>query len=83
LKAITFVIITFLSGAITGAILGVVNQALVEPYINRAISIETENAIKEGEVVDPAELQGYRLWQKGGQIVQVMFQLEFLLWHKQ
>jgi predicted cobalt transporter CbtA len=53
----------------TGAILGVVNQALVEPYIDRAISIETQNAIKEGEVVDPVELQNYRLWQKGGEIV--------------
>jgi predicted cobalt transporter CbtA len=68
LKAITFVIITLVSGAIAGTILGVINQALVEPYIDRAISIETQNAIKEGEVVDPIELQEYRLWQKGGEI---------------
>ena len=68
LKAITFVIITLLSGAIAGTILGVINQALVEPYIDRAISIETQNAIKEGEVIDPVELQNYRLWQKGGEI---------------
>ena len=57
-----------MSGAIAGTILGVINQALVEPYIDRAISIETQNAIKEGEVVDPIELQNYRLWQKGGEI---------------
>jgi predicted cobalt transporter CbtA len=69
LKAITFVIITLVSGSIAGAILGAINQALVEPYIDRAISIETQNAIKESEVVDPIELQGYRLWQKGGEIV--------------
>jgi predicted cobalt transporter CbtA len=69
LKAITFVIITLLSGAIAGTILGVINQALVEPYIDRAISIETQIAIKEGEVINPADLQNYRLWQKGGEIV--------------
>jgi predicted cobalt transporter CbtA len=68
LKVITFVIITLLSGAIAGTVLGVINQALVEPYIDRAISIETQNAIKEGEVIDPVELQNYRQWQKGGEI---------------
>lgn len=52
LNAITFVIITLLSGAIAGTILGAINQALVEPYIDRAISIETQNVIKEGQVVD-------------------------------
>ncbi|MGI8834206.1 MAG: CbtA family protein [Nitrososphaeraceae archaeon] len=69
LKAIAFVIITLLSGAIAGTILGIINQALVEPYIDRAISIETQNAIKEGEIVDSVELQNYRIWQKGGEIV--------------
>lgn len=68
LKAISFVIITLLSGAIAGTILGAINQALVEPYIDRAISIETQNAIKEGKVIDPVELQNYRLWQKEGEI---------------
>ena len=68
LKAISFVIITLLSGAIAGTILGAINQALVEPYIDRAISIETQNAIKEGKVIDPVELQNYRLWQKEGKI---------------
>ena len=57
-----------MSGAIAGTILGVLNQALVEPYIDRAISIETQNDIKEGEVVYPVELQNYRLWQKAGEI---------------
>ena len=68
LKAFTFVIVTLLSGAIAGTILGVLNLAMVEPYIDRAISIETENAVKEGDVIDPVELQNYRLWQKGGEI---------------
>jgi predicted cobalt transporter CbtA len=57
-----------LSGAIAGTILGILNQALVEPYIDRAISIETQSAIKEGEIVYPVELQNYRLWQKAGEI---------------
>ena len=69
MKTITFVLITLLSGAIAGTVLGVINQALVEPHIDRAISIETQNAIKEGEVVNPLELQNYRLWQKGGEIM--------------
>jgi predicted cobalt transporter CbtA len=69
LNAISFVIITLLSGAIAGTTLGAINQVLVEPYIDRAISIETQNVIKEGQVVDSVELQNYRLWQKGGEIV--------------
>lgn len=68
MKAFTFVIITLLSGTIAGTILGIINLALVEPYIDRAISIETQTAVKEGEVIDPVELQDYRLWQKGGEI---------------
>jgi hypothetical protein len=68
LNAITFVIITLLSGAIAGTILGAINRALVELYIDRAISIETQNVIKEGEVGDSVELQNYRLWQKGGEV---------------
>jgi hypothetical protein len=56
LKAITFVIITLLSSAITGTILGIINQVLVEPYIDRAISIEIQNAIKEDEIVNPVVL---------------------------
>jgi hypothetical protein len=33
--------------------------------MDRAIPIETQNAIKEGEVVDPIELQDNRLCQTG------------------
>ena len=54
-----------ISDAVSGTILGAVNQALVEPYIDRAIPIENQNAIKEGEVVDPIELQDNRLCQTG------------------
>lgn len=68
MNAITFVLITILSGAIAGTILGVINQAIVEPYIERAIEIESQNAIKGGEDIDSTELQNYRMWQKGGEI---------------
>jgi hypothetical protein len=67
LNGITFAIITFLSDAIAGTILGAINQALLN-HIDTAISIETQNVIKEGQVVDYAELQNYRLWQKGGEV---------------
>ena len=79
MKTIIFVIITLVSGAIAGTILGIINQALVEPYIDRAISIETQNAIKEGEVVDPIELQEYRLWQKGGEIASCYY-IGYIIW---
>ena len=39
------------------------NHTLTELY-----PIETQNVIKEGEVVDSVELQNYRLWQKGGEV---------------
>lgn len=68
MRTFAFVTITLLSGAIAGTILGLLNQALVEPYIDRAVSIETQNAIKKGEVIYPVELQKYRLWQKAGEI---------------
>jgi hypothetical protein len=68
LKTITFLVIALLSGAIAGTILGLINQIIVEPYIDRAITIETQNAIKEGEIINPDELTEYRIWQKGGEI---------------
>jgi hypothetical protein len=68
LRTFAFVTITLLSGAIAGTLLGLLNQALVEPYIDRAISVETQNAIKKGEVIYPVELQKYRLLQKAGEI---------------
>jgi hypothetical protein len=78
------VLITLLSGAIAGTVLGVINQALVEPHIDRAISIETQNAIKEGEVVNPLEFQNYRLWQKGGEIMAgtiIRYLVSRTVWH--
>lgn len=69
MKSITFIAITLLAGAIAGTILGILNQALVEPFIEQAIALENQKAaIEEGEITDPAEFNNYRLWQRGGEI---------------
>ena len=69
MKTIAFIIITLLSGAIAGTLLGLINQILVEPFVDDAIEIETQNMISEGKTVDRQEVNSVRLWQKGGEIV--------------
>ncbi len=69
MKTIAFILITLVSGAIAGTILGLINQLLVEPYIDQAVEIEVQNTVSSGEPVDLDELVQYRLWQKGGEIV--------------
>jgi predicted cobalt transporter CbtA len=68
LKTITFIAITLIAGAIAGILLAIINQGIVEPYIDQAINIENQNAIAQGEVINPQEFNDYRLWQKGGEI---------------
>src|ERR671923_2018694 len=71
MKAITFIAITLLAGAIAGTVLGAINQIVVEPYIERAIELEMRNAAAQsGQVMNnPSEFVAYRLWQKGGEII--------------
>jgi hypothetical protein len=72
MKAITFIAITLLAGAIAGTILGILNQGIVEPFIEQAIARENEKAAaiaEEGEIMNPIEFNNYRLWQRGGEIV--------------
>ena len=69
MKTLTFVIITLFSGVIAGIVLGLINQAVVEPFIDRAISIETQRHIARGESIDTAQQSQYRVWQKGGEVV--------------
>src|ERR671919_1631917 len=69
MKAITFIAITLLAGAIAGTILGIINQVAVEPYIEQAIELEMRNTAQSGQVIDPAEFAAYRFWQKGGEII--------------
>jgi len=69
MKAVVFIVITLLAGAIAGTILGIVNQVAVQPYIERAIELEMQNTVQSGQVINPDEFAAYRFWQKGGEIV--------------
>jgi predicted cobalt transporter CbtA len=68
MKTLTFIAITLFSGAIAGAMLGIINQGIVNPFIEQAIEIENQNAIAAGELFDPNEYAAYRIWQRGGEI---------------
>lgn len=69
MKTLTFLAITLVSGAIAGTILGIINQAIAEPFLDKAIDLETEKKMNAGvEVLNPTELAQYRLWQKGGMV---------------
>jgi predicted cobalt transporter CbtA len=69
MKTITFIAITLFAGAIAGTILGILNQGIVEPYIEQAIALENEKAAsEEGEIINPVGFGNYRLWQRGGEI---------------
>jgi predicted cobalt transporter CbtA len=69
MKAITFIAITLLAGAIAGTILGAINQVVVEPYVDHAVELEMRNTAQSGQVINPAEFAAYRFWQKGGEII--------------
>jgi len=72
-KTFLFIIIVLLSGASAGLIHGTVNFVIVEPYLDQAIGIENQNLFTSGEEEDTpqfwAEYDGYRTWQKSGQIL--------------
>jgi hypothetical protein len=60
MKAITFIVITLLAGAIAGTILEILNQGILEPYIEQAIALENEKAAaEEGEIINPIEFNNY------------------------
>jgi predicted cobalt transporter CbtA len=69
MKTLTFIAITLFSGAIAGAILGLINQIVVEPFIDKAIGIETQRHITKGENIDFEQQSQYRKYQKEGEIV--------------
>jgi len=73
LKTILFITIILFSGALAGLIHGTVNFAIVEPYLDQAIGIENHNLFESGEAEDTPEFwveyEGYRIWQKSGQIL--------------
>jgi len=73
LKTVSFLAIVLISGALAGLIHGTVNFAIVEPYLDQAIGIENQNLFASGEEEDTPEFwveyEGYRTWQKSGQIL--------------
>ena len=73
MKSTLFIAIVLISGAFAGTIHGVVNFAIVEPYLDQAIGIENQNLFASGEEEDNpqfwAEYESYRIWQKSGQVL--------------
>jgi len=73
MKTSLFLLIVLISGAMAGLIHGSANLVLVEPYLDEAIGIENQKLFSSGEEEDTldfwVEYQGYREWQKGGQLL--------------
>jgi len=73
MKTSIFLIIVLVSGAFAGLVHGSANLVLVEPYLDEAIGIENQNLFASGEEDDTLEFwveyEGYRTWQKGGQLL--------------
>ena len=73
MKTAIFLFIVLVSGALAGFIHGTVNFTIVEPYLDQAIGIENQNLFESGEDQDTpqfwVEYEGYRVWQKSGQIL--------------
>ncbi len=73
MKTIRFIGIVLLAGCFAGMIHGATNLVIVEPYLDEAIDIENRNLFASGEEKDTPEFwveyEGYRVWQKSGQIL--------------
>jgi hypothetical protein len=46
MKTLTFIAITLFSGAIADTFLGLINQVVVEPFIDKAIEIQMQRAVR-------------------------------------
>jgi len=73
MKTVLFIIIVIISGGSAGLVLGCVNLVFVEPSLDQAIGIENQHLFATGEEKNTPEFQakyeGYRTWQKAGQVV--------------
>jgi predicted cobalt transporter CbtA len=73
MKTALFIAIVLVSGCFAGIIHGLANLAIVESYLDEAIGIENQNLFASGEEKDTPEFwveyDGYRYWQKGGQVL--------------
>jgi predicted cobalt transporter CbtA len=69
MKSLLFVFISIVSGSISGLILAGMNLVAVEPFIDKAVGLETSKAVAAGENVDISEQNSYRVWQKSGSFI--------------
>ena len=70
MKSLTFILISMGSGALAGLILAGMNMFVVEPYVDKAIGMETAKAIDLGKNVPTDDEQNsYRILQKSGSFV--------------
>ena len=73
MKTLVFLVIVLISGASAGLIHGTINFAIVEPYLDQAIGIENQDLFASGNEENTSdfwvEYEGYRAWQKSGQIL--------------
>ncbi len=73
MKTLSFLCIVIVAGLLAGLVHGLVNVAVVEPYLDTAIGIENQRLFAEGEAKDTPQFwqqfTDYRIWQKQGSIV--------------
>ncbi|TSA16122.1 MAG: hypothetical protein D4R72_07565 [Nitrosopumilales archaeon] len=73
MKTSLFLAIVLVSGFSAGLIHGLVNLAVVEPYLDTAIGMENQNRFLEGQAQDIPqfwdEFSKYRTWQKEGAVL--------------
>ena len=73
MKTFLFLFIVLASGALAGLVHGSVNLLIVEPYLDQAINIENQHLFASGEEDNTPEFwvkyEGYRMWQKSGQLL--------------
>jgi len=72
-KTFLFIFIVLVSGFAAGIVHGLVNLAIVEPYLDQAIGIENMGKFQSGQEHDTPQFwenfNTYRIWQKQGQIL--------------
>lgn len=73
MKQLLFIGIVLLSGFSAGVILGLINFATTEPFLDSAIELENRHLFESGEEKDTpqfrAEYNAYRYWQKSGMVL--------------
>ena len=73
MKTSLFLAIVLISGFSAGTVHGLINLVIIEPYLDRAISIENQSRFASGEIQETSEFwqefNKYRVWQKESSII--------------